>query len=130
MSSYLNLYVKKRDSEEKPLLLISFSRSSNIYQAFNEHFDLYSSTGELTEITQSMIDSLKADIYSDLTRAKNRYTTYLESGNKASLEDIESIKEYIYDLEYCVSEAEFISEIIMGCALKCSDFEGVYAFID
>lgn len=130
MSSYLNIYVKPKTKDSKPLLLTSFSRSSDVYQQFNEEFDLYSSTGELKEITDSMMNTLENNLAKEINQCKNRYCTYLEAKDKADIEDITSIKEYIYDLEYCKTQIAFIQDIVWSCESDNSDFEKVLAYID
>lgn len=129
MSSYLNIYVKPKKTE-KPLLLTSFSRSSDIYQCFNEKFNLYSSTGELTEITKDMINEILTDLYNEIEKDKDRYISYLEAKNKANVEDISSLKEYIQEKENCKAQLELLQYIIYDCSLDFTGFEKVLAYID
>lgn len=130
MSSYLNIYLKPKKKDSKPLLLISFSRSSDIYQAFYDNFNLYSSEGEKKEITGAMMNTVITDVTSEINKSRSRYESYLEAKEKADIEDIVSLKEYIHDLEYTKAQLDFLQEIVWSCENDYSNFEKVLTYID
>lgn len=129
MSSYLNIFVKPRKGD-KPLFLTSFSKSSDVYQQFNENFSFYSSEGKKTEITDGMMNQIEANLSAEINKNKDRYIAYLEAKEKTDTEDIISVKEYIKDLEDCRAQLSVLHEIVWECDCKTSDFEKVLAYID
>lgn len=146
MSSYLNFYLvpKKREGqtdEPKPLFLCSFSRSSDIYQSFNESISpVYIGNGDeplYMELTSSLADNVVHDIKDDVERAENRLEkalhTYRELGISPTddgMADIISTKEYIEEMKENLIEVRFIKTLVEEIDNGYNDFEKVLINID
>lgn len=131
MSSYLNLYLRtktKEDAPSKDLLFMSFSRNTEVYQYFDEEIsNLYSSSGEVTKITEEAVSNIMKTLETAIKRQQEFYKIYKECKEVQSA--IES-SEYIEELQDTLHKFEFISSILFDCSLDYTDFEGLYAFID
>ena len=68
MSSYLTFYIVPKEEGSKPISLIGYSRSSEIYQYFNDSINpAYVGTGDkinYTELTVSHVDKVINDLQS------------------------------------------------------------------
>lgn len=138
MSSYLNIYSRihlvelNRDID---VCILSFSRNSDIYQAFDENYSLYSSDATKTEITSDMIDNILSSIQKELNETKDSYIIYLET-NSQDIESISYKKEYMRELQTNIDKIEVISEMIQevelykNCEHKEPYITGIYAYID
>lgn len=142
MSSYINLYLLPKQKEgdtitPKPLLLNSWSRSSNIYQAFYEHLNpVFAGNDEepkYKEIKPSNLQALVLDLKHDLEAYKERIqaqTEIINSLKNISREILEeyrdefmSSREYIKGLEDTIQFFESLYEILSD--LEYSGFEKI-----
>lgn len=157
MSSYLTFYLvpkktrKKYDfnkddghteiEEElttgKPLTLFSFSRSNNIYQAFNETLNpAYAGMEEkYTELTtdgcKRVIEDLETEIKSTQKRLEIDYKMLKEGGYSSELwEDIHSMEDYLSEQKETLEEIKEIMYLVQECTDKYNDFEKVLINID
>lgn len=124
MSSYLSFYiVPKRKSSEEPkkyILLLAFSRSSYIYQYFNDnvHITWIGNNEETpyTTLTMEDIHRVLEDISSDMDSSKRRLVEFEKYAAKNSdyVNEIISLKEYISELQYVKHQTEFIALLLDG----------------
>lgn len=131
MSSYLNLYLRtkeKNDKKSEDLFLMSFSRNSEVYSYINEELsNLYSSEGQLKEITTTSISNIIRELEETLKEQHELYQVYKDC--KEAQSAIET-KKYIRELRNTLGQFNFISLILMECSFDYTDFEGLYGFID
>ena len=80
MSSYLNLYLRtkeKNDKKSEDLLLMSFSRNSEVYSYINEELpNLYSPERQLKEITTTSISNIIRELEETLKEQHELYQVY------------------------------------------------------
>ena len=131
MSSYLNLYLRtkeKNDKKSEDLFLMSFSRNSEVYSYMNEELpNLYSSKGQLKEITTTSISNIIRELEETLKEQHELYQVYKDC--KEAQSAIET-KKYIRDLRNTLGQFNFISLILIECYFNYTDFKGLYGFID
>ena len=143
MSSYLNIYLvpKKRNEEDipEPLLFMSYSRNSGVYQACWESI-AYIGNGDsyqYTELTSELMSSIIEDEKKDLDTANKRYTDRIAIAKEVSptkefleelMEDSLATKEYIEELENTIKELENIASWVNN--IQYSEFEKVLANVD
>lgn len=121
MSSYLSVYIvpkrKSEEEEKKHILILSYSRSSDIYRYFDENIHPAFIDIEDTRYTILDKESLRVvldDVRKDIDKAKSRLELYEKyaSSNAEYIEEIMSQKEYLEDLEYCKSQISVIEDIV------------------
>ena len=157
MSSYLSFYLvpkkskKKYDfdkddghteieiklSEGEPLLLMSFSRSSEIYQAYNETLNpaycgMEEKYTELTyEDSKSVIREFEAELEKTEERLKVDYKMLKEAGYSSELwGEIQSFEEYVNDQRKSLEKLKSISNIVYEVCEGYNDFEKVLINVD
>lgn len=157
MSSYLTFYLVPKKTRKKynfnaeegnteteielskglPLVLASYSRSSDIYSAFNDvlHPAYAGMEEKYTELTtdgcKRVIDDLESEIKSTEKRLEIDYKMLKESGYSSELwEDIHSMEKYLLEQKDTLSEAHYIRNIVEECTNGYNDFEKVYINID
>ena len=157
MSSYLTFYLvpkktKKRYDYNKddgsseievelstgtPLAFLSYSRGSEIYQAFNETLNpAYAGMEEkYTELTTAdcdlVITELEKEIKSTEKRLKINYKMLKEGGYSSELwEDIHTMEEYLEEQKQILEEVHYISSFVYECINGYNDFEKVLINID
>lgn len=142
MSSYLTFYLVPKGEDKKPLALISYSRNSDIYQAYYENANpaFYGNSEEpnYTELTKDLshyvINELREDLnnYEKSHEAKVKALQALPKLEGEALEEYlqetTSTIEYINDLKDTLKLVEFIDDIVND--LEYSDFEKVLINID
>lgn len=140
MSSYLTFYlvpkVKDNEPERKPISLISYSRSSDVYQYFNDTLNVaYIGMGDepqYSELTVSMVDEVLDDLRADISKIENRVTEYEKhaAGNTEIIDEIISQKEYADDLKWALNKIEFIRDIVMESTHSWNDYNKVLCNVD
>ena len=145
MSSYLNFYLvpkKERSDIQKPLLFNSYSRSSDIYQAYYENiipaFIGNDDERHYTELTKELSEYLVCELKKDIDKTKKNFEAKMKAYKElpklegealdSYLEEATSTPEYINKLESTLHFAEFINNIIDD--LEYSDFEKLLINID
>ena len=142
MSSYLTFYLVPKGKDKKPLALISYSRNSDIYQAYYENANpaFYGNGDEpnYTELTKDLshyvVNKLREDLskYEKSHEAKVKALQALPKLEGEALEEYlqetSSGIEYINDLRDTLKFADFIDDIVSN--LEYSDFEKVLINID
>lgn len=133
MSSYLNIYLvpKRKDKKEKKqyLLLTSYSKSCDIYQAFYENINPVF-TGNESKYT-TLTDVNIQEVIVDLNEAIKSYKERLELYNKYAkdnpdyIEEIIGTKELLQDYQSTYNIASSIKDIIEDTLNDYNDFEEV-----
>lgn len=157
MSSYLTFYLVPKKTRKKydfnkddgsteievelstgtPLVFLSYSRSNEIYQAFNETLNpAYAGMEEkYTELTigncDLVITELEKEIRSTEKRLKINYKMLKEGGYSSELwEDIHSMEEYLEEQQSTLEEVKNIRNIVYECTEGYNDFEKVLINVD
>lgn len=121
MSSYLSFYIvpkKRKENEEKRhILILSYSRSSEIYQYVHENINpaFVGSDGEkYTTLDKENLGTVMRDIRQDIAKVKERLELYEKyaSSNADLIEDVISQREYLKELEFCESQLCFIEDLV------------------
>ena len=144
MSSYLNFYLvpkkKENNIEPKPLLFNSYSRNSEVYQAFwevlNPAYIGLGDTPNYSELTAEDVNKVLKDLEKDLKSAEKRLNLTIEaykvlSGGsipEEAINEYTSTKEYIEDIQETISIVKNIHSWVED--IKYSDFEKVLINID
>lgn len=137
MSSYLTFYLVPKAEGSKPLGLISYTRSSNVYQYFNDNLHvkyITNSEGETqyTELTTDMVDEVLDDLKNDISKAEKRILEY-EKHAYGSTEIIEYIleqKEYIEDLNWALYKIQFIRDLVYEASCSWNEYNKVLCNVD
>lgn len=135
MSSYLTFYLKVKEVE-KPVSLVSYSRSTDIYQYFSENinpaFIGMDDETKYTELKQTDVDLVIEDMNNDIGKAKKRIEEYEKhaGGNQEIIEEILNWKEYIEDLEYWVHKVEFIKELVVESSYSFCSYDKILCNVD
>lgn len=105
--NYLTFYIKPKDGG-KPIDIITFGRSTEIFQYFTDHLKLSSN---LTKITENDVREIQAVLATDIYRNKMRLETYEKYAhiNADLVEEVLGVKEYIGQL----TKAKFYIDFIM-----------------
>lgn len=158
MSSYLNIYLvpKVSDkietfengenvvkeiklSEGKPIHFLSYCRSSNIYQAFNEALNVtYIGTEDepkYEELTCSKIDMVISDLNESIDKIRSGLTVnykMLNNGAKVEelWEDIHDAEDYLKEELQTLEEIKHIRFWVLECEEGYNNFEKVLMNID
>lgn len=129
MSSYLNIYLvpkrKEEKEEKKYLLLMSYSRNSDIYQFFQENINpRYTGYTSLSpDNMQLIIDDLENEIESSKERLE-LYDKYARD-NPDYIQEILSTREILNDYRSTLDTVNAIKDIVENIEDGYSDFEEV-----
>lgn len=136
MSSYLTFYIVPKEEGSKPISLISYSRSNEIYQYFNDSLSIsYAGNGDeinYTELTVSHVDKVIEDLKCDIDKSKTRLQEYEKhaSGNLEIIEEILNQKDYLNDLEGTLYQIYCIRNIVEESTYDWNDYNKVLCNID
>ena len=115
MSSYLNIYIKKKTVEE-PITIGFWSRSSDLYQRFYEEINPASAESEnkYTEINSYDMNRLMSSIRVEIMDAEKRLNLYKQysQNNSEYIEQILSSAEYIEELIEHLGEVRALENIV------------------
>ena len=116
--NYLIFYVKHKECD-KPIEIVSFSRSTEIYQYFMDTLQI---TSECKKISVSDIREVLSNLSSDIYRNKMRLETYEKYAhmNADLVEEVIGVKEYLGQL----TQAKFYMDFIM---LMAEESEASYS---
>ena len=142
MSSYLTFYlVPKKDKAKEPLAFLSYSRNSNIYQAFYKNISVaYRGNGDVpnyTELTKDLVNKVFDAVKADYDDAQKNFATRMEAYRSIKLEgkafedyvdDFQSTTRYLEELKETVAQVESIAFMVED--LEYSDFEKILINID
>lgn len=142
MSSYLTFYLVPKGENQKPLAFISYSRNSDIYQAYYEHANpAFYGNGEEPNYTE-LTEELSHHVVDELRESLDKYEKNHEAKIKALqalpklegealeeyLQETSSGVDYINDLKDTLRFADFIDDIVSD--LEFSEFDKVLINID
>ena len=157
MSSYLTFYLVPKKTRKKydfnkddghteievelstgtPLVLVSYSRSNEIYRAFNETLNpAYAGMEEkYTELTtdgcKRVIEDLESEIKSTEKRLEIDYKMLKEGGYSSELwDDIHSMEKYASEQKETLESVRHICSLVIECTEGYNDFEKVLINID
>lgn len=136
MSSYLTFYIVPKTEGAKPISLISYSRSSDIYQYFNENinpaFIGIEDEAKYTELTLEKVDIVLEDLNKSIDKTNNRILEYQKyaAGNMEIIHEILNDKEYLEELKYTLHKIEFIRDLVDESKYSCSGYSKVLCNID
>lgn len=157
MSSYLSFYIvpklskKKYDynkddgnteveiklSEGLPLLLFSYSRNNDVYQAYNETLNpAYAGMEEkYTEVSYEDAQKVVREYENDIKKSEQRlainYKILKEGGYSSELwEEIHSEENYILEQKNTLEELKFIANLVYEITSTWSDFDKVLINVD
>lgn len=113
MSSYLNIYAKFKDDSREPLLLVSYTRSSEVYQYFEQEIHpIFMGMDEIkyTDLTFDNTGLVCDSLLSEIKKLSRRIEEYEKhaGGNLEIINEIISLKEYKEELKDALSECAFI----------------------
>lgn len=105
--NHLTFYVRPKDGG-KPVDILTFGRSTEVFQYFTDHLKLSS---EFTKISENDIREIQSVLTTDIYRNKMRLETYEKYAhiNADLVEEVIGIKEYIGQL----TKAKFYIDFIM-----------------
>lgn len=136
MSSYLTFYIVPKEEDSKPISLMSYSRSNEIYQYFNDSLSIsYAGNGDeinYTELTVSHVDRVIEHLKCDIDKSKARLQEYEKhaSGNLEIIEEILNQKDYLNDLEGTLYQIYCIRNIVEESTYSWNDYNKVLCNID
>lgn len=130
MSSYLNFYGRLRENpESEPVLFLSYSRSSDMYQEMYENLSVpYDEDGtKFLKLTSSNLDEVLKQIQDNIssTRSRIKHLEDHANGNKDIIYDIVSLEEYTRDLERTRHSIEIIKDIVEEATFDYSGFSEI-----
>lgn len=138
MSSYLTFYLVPKGENQKPLMFTSYSRSTDVYQAYYEELHpAFIGNGDepnYTELTPNkalqVVNAAKDNLKKAEIALNNRIAAYKELGNISdeAVQDIAETKDYIEDLKNNLIELQCIYCWVGD--IEYSDFEKVLINID
>lgn len=157
MSSYLSFYLVPKKSKKRydfskddgsseieielstgtPLLLTSYSRSDEIYQAYSETLNpaycgMEEKYTELTyEDSQKVIREYEREVKETEERLDADYKMLKEGGYNSELwEDIQTMEKYVKEQKQILEELKYISDIVYEVYEGYGDFEKVLINVD
>lgn len=132
MSSYLNIYLKKKESpNDSPLLFMSFSRNHPIYQAIVETINPVWAGNEdkYTELTYDnltdCINTLDADIEHIISKINEYEKAIIKNPNDLIIDQLVSYKEMYNEMEDNSSNLVFMRWFTDDIIKGYSDFNKV-----
>lgn len=130
MSSYLTFYLVPKAEDSKPLVLMSYTRSSNIYRCFNEALHItYIGMEEpqYTELTVDKVSKVIASMQEEIASNKKRAAEYEKhaAGDTDIIEYVIELKEDIEILEWSLNKVEFIKDLIEDISIGHTGFAKV-----
>lgn len=126
-------------SEGKPLSFLTYSRSSDIYQAFNENLNVVyignDDEPKYEELTLDKIDYVISEQEDDIKKTEQRLETdYKMLKNGAAIddmwEDIHSMEDYLREQREVLQEIKYIKFWVTECIEGYNQFEKVLMNID
>lgn len=119
MSSYLNIYIKEK--ENKPVLLCSYSRNSEIYQGVYETVNpAYAGNEEVyTELTCYDIDRIISEIKENISSVEKRISKYKEmnGGNLEIINEVINLEDYSDELKLELGSFNTLLKIVSDAEL-------------
>jgi hypothetical protein len=128
MSTYLTIYIQPK--EGKPIGLISYSSSNEIYNYFRENMNivyLNDESEKYTEITIQDINNIYDSVKSDFFKLKNKIDLFktCANGNSEILYEILECEECLDELTNIRHIIRFLRELIGEATFSSSDYTKV-----
>lgn len=126
-------------SEGKPISFLSYSRATDIYQAFHENLNVtYIGMGDepaYEEVTLDKINYVISEQKNDIEKTKQRLETnykMLQNGAKVDdmWEDIHTMEDYLKEQMETLSELQHIKFWVTECVEGYNQFEKVLMNVD
>lgn len=139
MSSYLNIYLvpKRKDKEKEKkqyLLLTSYSRSNDVYEAFYENINpvFVDNEEKYTTLTKENMQDVLNDVSKSINLTKEKIKLYEKyaSDHPDYIQSIIDEREVLKDYEQTYGDAAFISDIVSNTIDDYNGFEEVCCNID
>lgn len=136
MSSYLNIYLnpKAKYKTEDPLLLASYSRNTDVYQAFYENISpIHShSDEEYTPLFKHHFEAILDDLEKDITSTNRRLELYKQyaKDNPDYIQEIINLEEILADYKSAYDTISFYKEMQEDIQNDNTDFECMCCDID
>lgn len=110
MGNYLIFYVKTKDYE-RPIELVSFGRSTEVFQYF---IDCVKVSSEYTKLDVSTLKDVQSKLYIDIYRNRARLDTYDKYAhmNTELVEEVIGIKEYLGQLTKAKFYLDFLTLMV------------------
>lgn len=126
MSSYLTVYLTPKNSNER-VRLMSWSRSSDIYQRLYENGVTYvgdGSTPQFTELTGSYLSDILSIIGAEETDLQKRADIYMKNanGNVEILDEVVHMIDSIDSLRAEKAAFGFLASLADAISQGCSGF--------
>lgn len=146
MSSYLNFYIVSKESKKKykgdgeeevvmlntePLNLISYSRNSDVYRAFDDVLNIAYAGNEdkYTVLTKEKMTEVVDDVKSDLAKAEKRlevnYKIIKQCYHEDVWSEIQSSEEYVEELKDTLRQLSFFEELVENVNDDYNDLDKV-----
>lgn len=112
MSSYLNICILLEN--DKRITIGEWSRSSDIYTAFNENCNIPYGSDKAEELTMSDLDRVYDDSKQEVEKTKKRVNELEKhaAGNMDIIEEILNWKEYIEDHQQVLNYVAVLKDIL------------------
>lgn len=139
MSSYLNIYLvpKRKDKEKESkqyLLLTSYSRSNDVYEAFYENINpvFVGNEEKYTILTKENMQDVLNDVSKSINLTKEKIKLYEKyaSDHPDYIQSIIDEREVLKDYEQTYGDVAFISDIVSNTIDDYNSFEEVCCNID
>lgn len=139
MSSYLNIYLvpKRKDKEKEKkqyLLLTSYSRSSDVYEAFYENINpiFVGNEEKYTTLIKEDVQNILNDVSKSINLTKEKLKLYEKyaSNNPDYIQSIIDEREVLKDYEHTYGDVAFIMDIVSDTLDDYNSFEEVCCNID
>ena len=113
MSSYLTIYLKLKQNDQI-IRLFDFSRSTEIYQYFNEIVNPTWADNNYTKLDDEMLNDVLYEINNEILKIQTKISELrlCAHGNVDIINEILELKELIKSLEYCKTQIYMIKELI------------------
>ena len=136
MSSYLSFYLVPKAKGSKPLNLICYSRSTHVYQYFEENVHpIYIGMGDepqYTELTVQKVDRVLEDMKNNISKYQEKISEYQKhaAGNADIIEYILELKEELDILEWSLHKVEFIRDLVYEASCDWNEYDKILCNVD
>lgn len=129
MSSYLTFYLQRKN--EKPITLISYSRSDELYQYFYENTniqnDIQYDTEYYTTISCEDVNNIISELIQSINNVNTRIIEYEKhvNGNIEIIDEIISLKDYLVVLNNTLIRTRFIKDLVVEADNEYADYTAI-----
>ena len=136
MSSYLTFYLVPKAKGSKPIGLISYCRSNDIYQYFSDNIHpAYIGNDEedhYTELTVENVDRVLENMKNDISKYQEKISEYQKhaAGNTEIIDYILEMKEDLDILEEALHKVEFIRDLVYEASCDWNEYNKIFCNVD